>query len=67
THSKTGRASLRLYLCEAIVSAEQELFTKAEVPLASFFLMDEEYAKADVFPSSVGVRELISSPVSTDK
>ena len=59
--------SLRLYLCEAIVSAEQELFTKAEAPLASFFLMDEEYAKADVFPSSVGVRELISSPVSTGK
>lgn len=23
--------------------------------------MDDEYAKADVFPSSVGIRELVSS------
>ena len=59
--------SLRLYLCMAIVSVERAHFAKVERPLASFFLMDDEYVKADVFPSSVGVRELIPSPSSVDK
>ena len=52
---------LRLYLCTVIVSAEQAFPAKVDRPLASFFLMDDEYAKADVFPSSVGIRELVSS------
>lgn len=59
--------SLRLYLCMAIVSVERARFAKVERPLASFFLMDDEYAKADVFPSSVEVRELVPSPSSVDK
>lgn len=59
--------SLRLYLCMAIVSVERALFAKVERSLASFFLMDDEYVKADVFPSCVEVRELIPSPSSVDK
>ncbi|AIU31696.1 MULTISPECIES: hypothetical protein [Corynebacterium] len=52
--------NLRLYLCTAIVSASGESATSEDKPLASFFLMDEEYVRADAFPSSVGCRKLVS-------
>ena len=48
---------LHLYLCTSVVSVGAS-FEEERGSLASLFLMDEEYAVTDKFPSSVGLASL---------
>ncbi|MDO5031933.1 hypothetical protein [Corynebacterium sp.] len=49
---------LRLFIYTTIVHATDKVLTSHDEPLTSFFLLDEERAPADAFPSSVGFRKL---------
>lgn len=49
---------LHLYLCTSVVSVSDPFKEEKQDSLTSFFLMDEEYAVTDAFPSSVGITKL---------
>lgn len=49
---------LSLYLCSSVVSVSDPFKEDKQDSLASFFLMNEEYAVTDTFPSSVGLSRL---------